>query len=93
MFRSFFLLILFSMATKGTSFSLVLSETPIITLDKLVGSTNYLSWVDSMQLWFIGNGYEDHLTTTNDKISKDKCSQWRQIDALLYNILCKSIDT
>ena len=36
----------------------------MITLDKFTRSENYHSWVDSMELWFIGNGCEDHLTTT-----------------------------
>ena len=27
-----------------------------------MGSKNYLSWADSVNLWFIGNGCEDHLT-------------------------------
>ncbi|RVW85780.1 hypothetical protein CK203_055386 [Vitis vinifera] len=35
----------------------------MITLKKLVGSENYLSWSISMELWFMGQGYEDHLVT------------------------------
>ena len=35
----------------------------MITLDKLTGNENYLSWADYVELWFFGNGYEDHLTT------------------------------
>ena len=36
----------------------------MITLDKLTSSENYQSWVDSVELWLIGNGCEGHLTTT-----------------------------
>ena len=35
----------------------------MITSEKLVGSENYLSWFASVQLWFMGQGYEDHLVT------------------------------
>ncbi|RVW35217.1 Retrovirus-related Pol polyprotein from transposon TNT 1-94 [Vitis vinifera] len=33
----------------------------MITSEKLVGSENYLSWSASVELWFMGQGYEDHL--------------------------------
>ena len=64
----------------------------MITLDKLTGSENYQSWADLVDLWFISNGCEDHLTTADTSIPKDKCTQWRKIDALLCNILRQSID-
>ena len=51
------------MATKSSTFSSVISGSPIITSEKLVGSENYLSWSSSVELWFIGQGYEDHLVT------------------------------
>ncbi|RVW15286.1 Retrovirus-related Pol polyprotein from transposon RE1 [Vitis vinifera] len=35
----------------------------MITSEKLVGSENYLSWSASVELWFMGQGYEDHLIT------------------------------
>ncbi|RVW15161.1 hypothetical protein CK203_083349 [Vitis vinifera] len=35
----------------------------MITSEKLVGSENYLSWSASVELWFMGQGYEDHLVT------------------------------
>ena len=59
------------MVGKGQTFSFV-SGTPMITLDKLTESDNYQSWADSMDLWFIGNGCEDHLTTANTSIPKDQ---------------------
>ena len=64
----------------------------IITLDKLTGSKYYLSWVYSVELWFIGNGCKDHLTTVDTSILEDKRPQWRKIDALLCNILQQCID-
>ena len=64
----------------------------MITLDKLTGSENYPSWADSVDLWFIGNGCEDRLTTADTSISKDKHTQWKKTDALLCNILRQSID-
>ena len=64
----------------------------MITLDKLTRSENYQSWADSVDLWFIGNGCEDHLTTTDTSILEDKHTQWKKIDALLCNILWQSID-
>ena len=65
----------FSMAEKGQTFNSFVSGAPMITLDKLTGSENYQSWADSMDLWFIGNGCEDHLTTTDTSIPEDKRTQ------------------
>ena len=63
-----------------------------ITLDKLIRSENYLSLVDYVELWFISNGYEDHLTTPKTNVSEDERPQWCKIDALLCCILRESID-
>ncbi|RVW56411.1 Retrovirus-related Pol polyprotein from transposon RE1 [Vitis vinifera] len=52
-----------NMTTKNQIFTSVLSGSPLITLEKLVGSENYLSWSASVELWFMGQGYEDHLVT------------------------------
>ncbi|RVW51296.1 Retrovirus-related Pol polyprotein from transposon RE1 [Vitis vinifera] len=46
-----------------SDFTSVLSGSPLITSEKLVGSENYLSWSASVELWFMGQGYEDHLVT------------------------------
>ena len=62
----------FSMTEKGQTFNSFVSGTPMIILDKLTGSENYQSWADSVDLWFIGYGCEDHLTTTNTSIPEDK---------------------
>ena len=62
-----------SMVAKGQNFNTFLPETPMITLDKLTGSENYLSWADSVDLWFISNGCKDHLTTADTSIPEDQC--------------------
>ncbi|RVX09376.1 Retrovirus-related Pol polyprotein from transposon TNT 1-94 [Vitis vinifera] len=51
------------MTTKNQIFTSVLSGSPLITSEKLIGSENYLSWSASVELWFMGQGYEDHLVT------------------------------
>ena len=61
-----------SMAEKGQTFNSFVSGSSMITLDKLTGSENYQSWVDSEDLWFIGNGCEDHFTVVDTSILEDK---------------------
>ena len=80
------------MANKGLTFPSFVSRTPIITLNKLMGSENYLLQVDYVEVWFIDNDCEDHLTTSETSIAEDKHSRWRKIDVLLYNILQQSIN-
>ena len=63
-----------SMAKKGPTFNSFVSGTPMITLNKLTGSENYQSWANSVDLWFIGNGCENHLTIVDISIPKDKCT-------------------
>ncbi|RVX18354.1 Retrovirus-related Pol polyprotein from transposon RE1 [Vitis vinifera] len=72
------------MATKSSTFSSVISGSPMITSEKLVGSENYLSWSASVELWFMGQGYEDHLVTQEADIPEVDRVQWRKIDAQLY---------
>ncbi|RVX12789.1 Retrovirus-related Pol polyprotein from transposon RE1 [Vitis vinifera] len=69
------------MATKTSIFSSVISGSPMITSEKLVGSENYLSWSASVELWFMGQGYEDHLVTQEADIPEVERVQWRKIDA------------
>ena len=64
-----------SMVAKGQTFNTFVPETPMITLDKLTGSENHLSWADSVDLWFTSNGCEDHLTTADTSIPEDQCPQ------------------
>ena len=67
------------MVEKASSFSLFLSGTLMITINRLKGSDNYQSWANSVTLWFTGNGVEDHLTSTESSVEEDK--------PLLCNIL------
>ncbi|KAJ9701070.1 hypothetical protein PVL29_006428 [Vitis rotundifolia] len=71
------------MATKSSIFSSVISGSPMITSKKLVGNENYLSWSASVELWFMGQGYEDHLVTQEADIPEVDRVQWRKIDAQL----------
>ena len=61
-----------SMVEKCQTFNSFVSGTPMITLDKLTRSKNYQSWADSVDLWFIRNGCEDHLITADTCIAEDK---------------------
>ena len=74
-----------SMVVKGQTFNFFVSGTPMITLDKLTGSDNYQSWANFVDLWFISNGCEDHLTNTDTSIPEDQRPQWQKTDALLCN--------
>ena len=65
-----------SMAGKGHTFNFFASGNPMITLDKLTRNENYQSWADSMDLWFIGNRCEDHLTIADTSIPEDQRAQW-----------------
>ncbi|RVX07474.1 Retrovirus-related Pol polyprotein from transposon RE1 [Vitis vinifera] len=62
----------------------------MITSEKLVGSENYLSWSASVELWFMGQGYEDHLITQEADIPEVDRVQWRKIDAQLCSVLWQS---
>ena len=50
----------------------------MIISEKLVCSENYLS---SVELWFMGQGYEDHLVMQEADIPEVDKVQWRKIDA------------
>ena len=80
------------MTTKNPIFTSVISGSPTITSEKLIGSENYLSWSASVELWFMGQGYEDHLITPEDAISNVDKVQWKKIDAQLCSVLWQSVD-
>ena len=75
------------MATKNPIFTFVIPGSPTITLEKLIGSENYLSWSASVE-----QGYEDHLITPKDAISNVDKVQWKKIDAQLCSVLWQSVD-
>ena len=64
----------------------------MITSEKLVGSENYRSWSASIELWFMGQGYEDHLVTQEADIPEVDRVQWRKRDAQLCSVLWQSVD-
>ena len=80
------------MATKNPIFTFVISGSPTITSEKLIGSENYLSWSASVELWFMGQGYEDHLITPEDAIPSVDKVHWKKIDAQLCSVLWQSVD-
>ncbi|RVW51938.1 Retrovirus-related Pol polyprotein from transposon RE2 [Vitis vinifera] len=80
------------MTTKNQIFTSVISGSPMITSEKLVSSENYLSWSASVELWFMGQGYEDHLVTQEADIPEVDRVQWRKIDAQLCSVLWQSVD-
>ena len=80
------------MTTKSSTFSSVISRSLMIISEKLVDSENYLSWSASVELWFMGQGYEDHLVTQEVNIPEVDIVQWRKIDAHLCSVLWQSID-
>ena len=59
----------------------------MIITEKLVSSENYLSWYASVELWFMGQGYEAHLVTQEADIPEVDRVQWRKIDAQLCSVL------
>uniref|UniRef100_F6HBQ9 Retrotransposon Copia-like N-terminal domain-containing protein n=1 Tax=Vitis vinifera TaxID=29760 RepID=F6HBQ9_VITVI len=75
------------MATKNPIFTSVNFGSPTITSKKLIGSENYLSWSASVELWFVGQGYEDHLVTPEDAIPNVDKMQWKKINAQLCSIV------
>ena len=82
-----------NMATKNPIFTSVISGSPTITSEKLIGSENYLSWSASVELCFMGQGYEDHLITPEDAIPNVDMVQWKKIDAQLCSVLCQSVNS
>ena len=80
------------MATKNSIFTSVISGSPTITSEKLIGRENYLSWSASVELWFMGLGYEDHLITPEDAIPSVDKVHWKKIDAQLCSALWQSVD-
>ena len=54
-----------------------------------------MSWSKAVELWFMSQGLQDHLTTKLDDIMKEEKidkNQWMRADALLLSLLWQSID-
>ncbi|RVW89607.1 Retrovirus-related Pol polyprotein from transposon RE2 [Vitis vinifera] len=54
------------MATKNLIFYILHLWISYYHIGKIDGSENYLSWSTSVELWFMGQSYEDHLVTLED---------------------------
>ncbi|XP_020218734.1 uncharacterized protein LOC109801966 [Cajanus cajan] len=77
------------MASPGPILSI--SGTPTITTEKLNGK-NYLSWAASVELWFLGQGYHDHLEMENAEGSDERQAKWKKLDFQLCVVLWQSVE-
>jgi len=77
------------MAFAGPVFSF--SGTPTITIAKL-NWKNYLSWSASVELWFLGQGYHDHLEKGASAVPNDKKSEWEKFDFQLCAVLWQFVE-
>jgi len=76
---------------KIDSLAFSISGTPTITSKKLNGK-NYLAWSASIELWFLDQGYHEHLEQSSEKISEDKREQWKKFDYQLCALLWQSVE-
>lgn len=90
---NFFTMTSWSSSSKPSPFSSFLTF-PIITTEKLVGSVNYSSWVASVELQFMEQGVDDHLTSKPEdvEVSEIDKTTWTKTDALLCNSMQLFID-
>ena len=79
------------MAESGLIKSLLPNSTGITTV-KLQGSSNYISWFNSIELWFLGQGYDDHLIKNATDIVATDRTAWIRIDAQLCSLLWHTLD-
>ncbi|RVW51226.1 hypothetical protein CK203_084708 [Vitis vinifera] len=63
----------------------------MITSEKLVGSENYLSWSASVELWFMGQGYEDHFVIQKADIPEAKGLYTNDIQRL-YKVASSTVN-
>lgn len=62
------------------------STTPIITTKKF-NWKNYRSWSNSIEMWFVGQGYYDHLEKDVNEVCVENRAQWQKHDCKLCTIL------
>ncbi|KAL2332347.1 hypothetical protein Fmac_019928 [Flemingia macrophylla] len=67
------------------------SRKSAITTEKLDGK-NYLSWAASVELWFLGQGYHDHLEQENIEGSIEARDKWKKLDFQLCELLWHSVE-
>ncbi|RDX79581.1 hypothetical protein CR513_39980, partial [Mucuna pruriens] len=66
------------------------SRTLTITAEKL-NRKNYRAWSDSVELWFLGQGFHDHLEKQEAEIPEENKAPWLKLDYQLCAILWQSI--
>ena len=71
--------------------SFVFSGSPSITSEKLNGK-NYMDWQNAVEIWFLGQGLDDHLTKKATDINTTDQDQWKKADYQLVSLLWQSID-
>ncbi|RVW39260.1 Retrovirus-related Pol polyprotein from transposon RE1 [Vitis vinifera] len=64
----------------------------MITSEKLLAVKIIFPGLPLLKLWFMGQGYEDHLVTQEADIPEVDRVQWRKIDAQLCSVLWQSVD-
>lgn len=64
----------------------------MLYIRETIENWNYLSWVGSIELWFIGQGYENHLAKQESNILKVDCVPWRKINVQLCSVLWQFVD-
>lgn len=64
--------------------------TPSITFEKLNGK-KYLSWYASVEFWFFGQGFHDHLEEDGVQFHSDQIQQWKKTVFQLYALLWLSV--
>lgn len=71
--------------------SISFTKVPLIPCEKLTGSANYNVWARAVDMWFHGQGYEDHITTKLVDVAAAKLAKWKKMDASLCIVLWFSI--
>ncbi|RDX78325.1 hypothetical protein CR513_41412, partial [Mucuna pruriens] len=66
------------------------SGTPTIIIEKL-NWKNYSAWSKSVDLWFLGQGFHDHLEKQEAKILEENRVPWLKLDYQLCTILWQYI--
>ncbi|XP_075095402.1 uncharacterized protein LOC142173681 [Nicotiana tabacum] len=69
-----------------------ISNPSTITTVRLQGSDNYTPWSSLVEMWFMGQGYEDHLVKSASDIDTSERTKWTRIDAQLCNLIWNSLD-
>ncbi|RDX95884.1 hypothetical protein CR513_21527, partial [Mucuna pruriens] len=66
------------------------SRTSTITAKKL-NWKNYRVWSNSVELWFLGQGFPDHLEKQDAEILEENRAPWLKLDYQLCAILWQSV--